>query len=121
MRAIIIDDEVNAISALKGVLEEYFKEITIVATATHIVEGAALVNEYHPHLVFIDINMPVYSGFDLKQFLLDDTPDFHAVFVTGHSDYALKAYEHNATDYLLKPVKAEEIERLLRKITLLSS
>ncbi len=120
MKAIIIDDEKHAIMALKGVLNTHFKQIEIVASANQLMEGAQLINQYHPELVFLDINMPLHSGFELNQFIKDSTPEFHTVFVTGHKNYALKAYEHNATDYLLKPVQVSDIERLLRKIDLLS-
>ncbi|MBC9813119.1 response regulator transcription factor [Crocinitomicaceae bacterium CZZ-1] len=113
MRTIIIDDERLAREELKSLLKNY-AEIEIISEAKNGEEGVQLINELNPDLIFLDVNMPGLSGFDLlKQ--LDEIP--LVVFVTAYDEYAIKAFEVDALDYMLKPVDPERLNDALKKIT----
>lgn len=114
IKTIIIDDERLAREELKSLLNNY-PEIEIISEAKNGEEGAQLVNELNPDLIFLDVNMPGLSGFDLlKQ--LNEIP--LVVFVTAYDEYAIKAFEVDALDYILKPVDPERLNEALKKITL---
>ncbi|WP_205729585.1 LytR/AlgR family response regulator transcription factor [Taishania pollutisoli] len=113
IRTIIIDDERLAREELKSLLKNY-AEIEIISEAKNGEEGVQLINELNPDLIFLDVNMPGLSGFDLlKQ--LDEIP--LVVFVTAYDEYAIKAFEVDALDYMLKPVDPERLNDALKKIT----
>jgi two-component system LytT family response regulator len=116
MRVLLVDDEANARMALRGVLETYFPQITIADEARDLPEAVRKINQLQPDLVFLDIEMPGYSGLELVNFFDADKINFKIVFVTAYSEYALQAFEMSAIDYLLKPVRKEQIERALDKI-----
>jgi two-component system LytT family response regulator len=110
--SIIIDDERLAREELKSVLKEY-PEINIIGEAQNAEEGVALVKKKNPDLIFLDVNMPEASGFDmLKQ--LETIP--HVIFVTAYDEYALQAFEVNALDYILKPVDPERLSEAIEKL-----
>jgi two-component system LytT family response regulator len=113
---ILIDDEHLAIAELQTMLKKY-GDVEVVDTAFNSVEAAAKINERKPQLIFLDINMPGKSGFELLEDL-DEVP--HVIFVTAYDQYAIKAFEVNALDYLLKPVNttrlADAIEKVKRQI-----
>jgi two-component system, LytTR family, response regulator len=103
MKAIIIDDERLARNELKRLLEE-FPKIEIVAEATNADEGIALIGQHHPDLIFLDIQMPGKNGFQMLESLDEDhTPE--VIFTTAYDEYALKAFEYNAVDYVTKPIE----------------
>ena len=118
IRAIIIDDEPNARIALKGVLEENFPQVEILAECKDVPDAVKTIHKLKPDLVFLDIEMPGYNGFELLDFFDDHNLQFKIIFVTAYSDYSLRAFEISAVDYILKPVRAEHIERALKKINL---
>ena len=118
IRAIIIDDEPNARIALKGVLEENFPQVEILAECKDLPDAVKTIHKLKPDLVFLDIEMPGYNGFELLDFFDDHNLQFKIIFVTAYSDYSLRAFEISAVDYILKPVRAEHIERALKKINL---
>ncbi|HYF32918.1 MAG TPA: response regulator, partial [Chitinophagaceae bacterium] len=105
MRAIIIDDERLARSELKKLLADY-PEIEIIAEAANAAEGIEKVESLTPDLIFLDIQMPGKTGFDMLA-ELDRAP--HVIFTTAYDEYALKAFEVNALDYLLKPVEPKRL------------
>jgi two-component system LytT family response regulator len=114
-RAIIIDDERLARAELAYLLQKH-PEVTVVGEAGGVKEAARLVETLHPDLIFLDIQMPRESGFDL----FDRVPVRAAVvFVTAHDEFAVRAFEINALDYLMKPVNparlAQTLERLDRR------
>lgn len=114
MKAIIIDDERLARAELRKLLQE-FPEIEIVDEAANADEGLQKIESHNPDLIFLDIQMPGKTGFDLLS-ELDHAPQ--VIFTTAYDEYALKAFEVNALDYLLKPVEprrlADAVEKLKR-------
>lgn len=107
MKAIIIDDEKKGREILKSLIENYCKEVQIIAQATNAKEGYDLIQEYHPDVVFLDIEMPNGDGFSLLERF--DKIGFHIVFTTAFDDYAIKAIKFHALDYLLKPIDIDEL------------
>jgi two-component system LytT family response regulator len=113
MRALIIEDEPLAVENLTYYLKEY--PIEIIGSAYKIKEAVKLINKEKPDVIFLDINLSGENGFDL----LDKIDvNFKIIFVTAYDEYAVRAFEVNALDYILKPLKKERIakavERLLR-------
>lgn len=112
MKALIIDDERLARTELKRLLEP-FKEIEIVGEAVNADEAIEKIAQLNPELIFLDIQMPGKSGFDMLE-ELDRVPK--VIFTTAYDEYALKAFEYNALDYLLKPIEPKRLEEAIRKI-----
>ncbi|HET8573782.1 MAG TPA: LytTR family transcriptional regulator DNA-binding domain-containing protein [Edaphocola sp.] len=112
MRTIIIDDEPLARSLLEELLENE-KDIDIVASCNDGFEGLKAIQEHQPDLIFLDIQMPKITGFELLE-LLDNPP--LVIFTTAYDEYALKAFEVNAMDYLLKPFEHKRLQQALDKV-----
>ena len=117
MKALIIDDERLARKELATLLEKH-DQIEIVGEAANADEAEALIAEKHPDLLFLDINMPGRTGFELLE-ALDNTP--HVIFVTAYDEHALKAFQVNALDYLLKPIDPERLDAALNKLATASA
>ncbi|MCW3088570.1 MAG: DNA-binding response regulator [Sediminibacterium sp.] len=115
--AIIVDDEPNARIALRGMLEENFSQVEILAECKDVPEAVKCINKLKPGLVFLDIEMPGYNGFELLEFFDEKNINFKIIFVTAYSEHSLRAFETSAVDYILKPVRLEHIARALRKVT----
>src|SRR5450432_4429583 len=113
IRAIIIDDERLARNELRKLLID-FPEIEIVAEGANANEGLEKIETINPDLVFLDIQMPGKTGFDMLA-ELDKAP--HVIFTTAFDEYALKAFEVNALDYLLKPVAPDRLAAALARIS----
>lgn len=107
IRAIIIDDEARARQLLRGLLTEHHPEVKVLGEAAHIEGGKALIAQHKPDIVFLDVEMPGGSGFDLLRDL--ERWDFEVIFSTGHQQYAIQAIRFSALDYLPKPVQADEL------------
>lgn len=115
LTAAIIDDEIHAIETLKYDLESnHGDEVEILFATTNPIEGAKRVRIDMPDLLFLDVDMPGISGLDLIR-LVDDLP-LRIVFTTGHIEYAVKAVETVATGYLVKPVQADDLQRIIQKV-----
>lgn len=112
MRTIIIDDEPLARSLLIELLEDQ-KDIEIIAECGDGFEGIKAIQELKPDLIFLDIQMPKITGFEMLE-LLDAPPK--VIFTTAYDEYALKAFEVNALDYLLKPVNTDRLASALGKV-----
>jgi two-component system LytT family response regulator len=112
MKAIIIDDERLARVELKRLLTP-FKEINVVGEAVNVEDALKKISELNPDLIFLDIQMPGKNGFELLE-ELDSVPK--VVFTTAYDEYALKAFEYNALDYLLKPIEPKRLEETIKKI-----
>jgi two-component system LytT family response regulator len=112
MKALIVDDERLARTELKRLLTP-FKDVQIVGEAVNADDAAEKINQLRPDLVFLDIQMPGKSGFDLLE-ELDSVPT--VVFTTAYDEYALKAFEYNALDYLLKPIEPQRLEDTVKKL-----
>lgn len=113
IKAIIIDDERLARKELASLLEEH-KRIEIIDEAANVDEALEKINEKHPHLIFLDIQMPGKTGFDLLE-ELDYIPE--VIFTTAYDEYALKAFEVNALDYLLKPIEQDRLKEAIDKVS----
>lgn len=114
INTIIVDDEQGAANSLRLMLSELNPPVNYLGMAHNALEAIKLIGRTQPQLVFLDINMPFYDGFDLLDHF--DTPEFFVVFVTAHEEHAIKAIKHNAVDYLLKPIDPEELEFCVNKI-----
>ncbi len=114
IRALIVDDERLARSELRRLLAAH-AEIEIVGEAANIVDAERAINELQPELIFLDVQMPGGSGFDLLV-ALDDAPE--VIFTTAFDAYALKAFEVNALDYLQKPIEAKRLAAALQRAQL---
>lgn len=114
-RAIIIDDERLARNELKKLLQD-FPDIEVIDEAANVDEGLEKISNQNPDLIFLDIQMPGKTGFDLLS-ELDKTPQ--VIFTTAYDEYALKAFEVNALDYLLKPVEPKRLADAIHKLELI--
>lgn len=112
MKVVIIDDERLAREELKSMLAK-FDFIEIVGEASNPVEGITQIQKHEPDLIFLDIQMPGMTGFEMLQ-KLDEIPK--VIFVSAFDDFALKAFEINALDYLLKPVDPARLQEAMQKI-----
>ncbi len=115
IKAVMIDDEAGARQALKALLNNYCPEVEICAECSSVPDGVLAINKNSPDVVFLDIEMPEYNGFELLDFF--KKIDFEVVFVTAYSQYAIKAFEVSAVDYLLKPVNAENLKSAVEKVS----
>jgi two-component system, LytTR family, response regulator len=114
MKALIIDDERLARNELRRLLEN-FPKIEIVGEAANADEAIKMVNELRPDLLFLDIQMPGKNGFELLEALEDDTiPE--VIFTTAYDEYALKAFEYNALDYILKPIDLPRLSEAVHRV-----
>lgn len=114
LRSIIIDDEQHSIDSLIWELEAVGDRVEVIATTTNPHDGLSKVQSLSPDLVFLDIEMPGMNGFDLLHAL--DKISFDVVFTTAYDEFALKAFEIDATDYLLKPVGEEALIKSIDKV-----
>jgi len=115
MKALIIDDEKKARNLLQVLIEENCPQITDIELAENLPSGIKLIHSFKPDVVFLDIEMPGYSGLQLLEFLTPDQINFEIIFTTAYSEYAIKAFELNAIDYLLKPLRDEQVENAVKK------
>lgn len=113
INAVIIDDEINNIDNLEGLLKKYCPQVQVTGTAMNADEGITLIKKLQPKLIFLDIQMPGKNGFDM----LSDLPDhnFEIILITAHDQYGIKAIKFSAVDYLLKPLDIEELKRAIQK------
>src|SRR5688572_9244982 len=114
IRAIIVDDERKGRLTLRKLLEKNCPDFIIIGEADNITEAKKIIEISLPDVIFLDIEMRIGTGFDLlKEF---DTPFFHFIFVTAHSNYAVKAFKYSAIDYLLKPVDIDDLKKAASKV-----
>lgn len=113
IKVIIIDDEQNNIDNLVALISTYCTEITITGTATGAIEGKKIIEEQQPDILFLDIQMPRLSGFELLASL--PLISCEVIFVTAFDKYAVQAFKFSAVDYLLKPVDPDALKAAVRK------
>lgn len=113
IKAIIIDDEHYGRQALKAALEQYAPEVALLSVCESPEQGLEAIRSLHPDLVFLDIQMPNMSGFDLLQQLAPI--HFEVIFVTSYDQYAIKAIRFSALDYLVKPVDIDDLIQAVNK------
>lgn len=112
MKALIIDDERLARVELRRLLTP-FKDVEICGEAVNADDAAQKITEFNPDVIFLDIQMPGKTGFEMLEDL-DKVPN--VVFTTAFDEYALKAFEYNAMDYLLKPIEPKRLEDTIKKL-----
>ncbi|QOD60403.1 response regulator transcription factor [Polaribacter haliotis] len=105
--AILIDDERKALAILKNKLERLCPNVTIIGETQDPEEGLELINTLQPQLVFLDVAMPIMSGFDILSKIA--SPKFEIIFATAFDDYAIEAIKHCAIGYLVKPIDNEDL------------
>lgn len=115
LKAIIIDDESHARQAVETLLNMHFPQVEVLALCDDVASGVRAIHNHQPDIVFLDIEMPGYSGLRLVEFFNPDELCFHLVFVTAYNQYAVKAFEMSALDYILKPVGETELRRAIDK------
>jgi two-component system LytT family response regulator len=113
MKALLVDDEQLARFELRRLLRS-FPEIEIAGEAKDGDEALRLIRDLRPGIVFLDIQMPGMTGFDLLEKIEDDLPD--VIFTTAYDQYAIKAFEVNALDYLLKPLAPQRLEAAISRL-----
>lgn len=112
MKALIVDDTRLARQELQYLLKEQ-KNLEVLGEAENVDEALELIQELKPDLIFLDIQMPGKDGFELLE-LLDEVPQ--VIFTTAYSEYAMKAFEYNALDYLKKPVTEDRLVKALQRV-----
>jgi two-component system LytT family response regulator len=114
MRAVVVDNELNARQELETLLGER-GDITVVGACANAIQALRLIRTLRPEILFVDIHMPKVDGFQLVAMIEPELMPC-VVFVTAHDEYALKAFDENAIDYLLKPVQADRLARTVDKL-----
>ena len=114
LKTILIDDEIDAIKYMEKLLEKYIPEIQVIGTAQTVDEGVRIIEEMKPELVFLDIEIPPKSGFDLLESVKER--NFAVIFITAYDQYAIRAIKYSALDYLLKPVDIEDLKKAVKRL-----
>lgn len=112
-KTILIDDEPLALSRLQRLLGNFPNDFEVVGLARNGLEGLNLIESNKPDVIFLDIEMPVLNGFEMLS-KLTDMP--FVVFATAFEEYAIRAFEENSIDYLLKPIEQERLEITVQKL-----
>ena len=112
--AIIVDDEQKNVSLLTTLTREYCPQVALIGTANNAADGIKLVRDLSPELIFLDIEMPFGSGFDM----LHELPDLKSeiIFITAFDQYAVNAFRYSATDYLLKPLLIDHLTEAVKRV-----
>lgn len=114
IRAILIDDEKNALEMMEWLIRTYCPQVQIAAMCLSAGEGIEAIKKHSPDVVFLDIEMPHMSGFDmLEQF---ERLTFNVVFCTAYDQFAIRAFKYSALNYLLKPVDPEDLKQTIERI-----
>ncbi len=116
MKCIIVDDAPQARELLRLMLHDLADDVEIAGEAENVQQAVLLIRQLKPELVFLDIEMPGKSGLQLLNELLKEEITFEIVFVTAYHQYAIQAFRLSAMDYLLKPVRADELSEALTKV-----
>jgi two-component system LytT family response regulator len=113
-KAVIVDDELDAIESIKLILAENIDFIEVVGTAQNVDDARRIIQTTDPNIVFLDIEMPGGSGFEVLEGLPER--NFQVIFVTAYNQYAIKAFKYSAVDYILKPIDIDELVNAVCKI-----
>jgi two-component system, LytTR family, response regulator len=116
LKVLLIDDEKNALSALRKLLEQFCPDVQVVGEAQTALEGLRLIRQQSPDIVFLDVEMPGGTGFDLLEAL--DKINFSTIFTTAHEQYTIPAIRAGASDYLLKPVSVDELRAAIQRVAI---
>ncbi len=113
IKSIIVIKDEHLLNRISGLIQTLCPNVTVSALASDVKSGIGIINEREPDLLLIDIKLPDGSGFDLIDHF--PKPDFKVIFISAYADYAIKAIKYNALDYLLKPVKEDELVQAIKK------
>jgi two-component system, LytTR family, response regulator len=113
IKAMIVDDEQASIDLLEWLLNQYCPDITSIKQARSVKDALPLIHSFHPDIVFLDIQMPHQSGFDLLTTI--DHWNFEVIFTTAYNEFAIQAIRFSALDYLLKPVDESELKKAIER------
>jgi two-component system LytT family response regulator len=116
IKAIIIDDSIQARKLLRLMLAEYAPEIELITEAENVEEGIIAIETHKPDVVFLDIEMPGKSGIQLAEELVKNGISCDIVFTTAYNGYAINAFRLSAIDYLLKPIDEKQLIEAIEKI-----
>jgi two-component system LytT family response regulator len=116
MKAILVDDEKDYLVILQALLARHAPHVEVIAACTDPRDAVVKIRTLKPHVVFLDIQMPGLTGFEMLSEV--GRKDFDVIFTTSHDGFAMKALKLGALDYLLKPIDAEELKEAVKKITL---
>jgi two-component system LytT family response regulator len=114
IKAIIVDDEQSARNILRSLLRDFCPNVKILSECTKVEEAVEAIKKHSPDVVFLDIEMPEYAGYEIVNFF--DQIDFQIIFITAYNQYAVKAFEVAATDYLVKPIEIERLKESVNKL-----
>jgi two-component system, LytTR family, response regulator len=114
IKAVIIDDEYNAIKNLKWEIEIFSDDVEVCDTFTNPIEAISAINYLKPNCVFLDIEMPEMDGFQLLSQLT--FRDFDLIITTAYDNYAIKAFKEHAIDYLLKPIDSDDLKETISRV-----
>ena len=114
MKAILVDDEPDGIRTLQKMLALHCPDVKVAATCSSAIIAKQQIDEVHPDVVFLDIQMPGKSGLELISELA--TKSFEVIFVTAHNEYMLQALQYSAADYLLKPVDEDRLIEAVQRV-----
>jgi two-component system LytT family response regulator len=114
LKAILVDDEESARDILQNLLQRFCPHVELVAKCENVLQAVEVIKQHQPDLVFLDIEMPNYSGFEIVNFFTDI--NFQIIFVTAYDQYAVKAFEVSAIDYLLKPIDIGRLKFSIEKV-----
>lgn len=114
IRAIIVDDEESARDVLENLLLRFCPEVELLAKCENVLQAVDTIKEKQPQLVFLDVEMPNYAGYELAIFFKEI--NFEIVFVTAYNQYAVQAFEVAAVDYLLKPVAIDRLKTAIARV-----
>ena len=114
IKAILIDDEEHCRDSLSIQLARYCPQVRLLAACASAAEGLKAIEQLHPDVVFLDVEMPRMNGFELLQEFTNIS--FEVIFTTGYDAYAIKAIRFSALDYLLKPIDKEELIKAIAKV-----
>jgi two-component system, LytTR family, response regulator len=119
IKTILVDDETNNLLFLQSLIKENCASLEIIETANNANDGLLMIQELQPQLVFMDIDMPGMTGFELLKKL--EPLNFEVIFVTAYNQYAMEAFDYNAVAYITKPIVTEKlvaaVEKAIDKIT----
>jgi len=116
MKAIIVDDENKARRVLRALVTEVSPKVEIVAESNNLVAAVAAIKKHQPDIVFLDIEMPKYSGLEILSFFKNQEVTFQIIFTTAYNKYAVEAFKLNAIDYLLKPINEDKLKVAIDKV-----
>ena len=114
LRTVIVDDEQDAVNFIESIAKEYCPNIKIIGKAYSAIEGVEVITKEKPDLVFLDVEMPHGSGFDLLAGFPEK--DFDVIFITAFNHYAIRAIKFSAVDYILKPININEFIEAVKRV-----